>query len=208
MNIRVAIVEDSKDIREGLAILIDASEGFECVDVCEDGESALKRLPVSRPDVTLMDINLPGISGVECVQSLKKTIPDTQFIMCTVYEEDEHIFNSLKAGASGYLLKKTAPDRLLEAIIDVRNGGSPMTGSIARKVITSFHPVAPQSGYALSEREMEILQALSKGYRYKEIADQHFISIDTVRSHIRKIYEKLQVHSRTEALNKIYPKGH
>ena len=207
MNIRVAIVEDTKDIREGLALLVDASEGYECVDICPDGETALEKLPLSKPDVVLMDINMPGISGVECVQRLKALLPATQFLMCTVYEEDEHIFNSLKAGATGYILKKTAPAKLLEAITDIYNGGSPMTGGIARKVIASFRPGAPVSGSELSPREMEILEALSKGYRYKEIADKLFISIDTVRSHIRKIYEKLQVHSRTEALNKIFPKS-
>jgi len=207
MNIRVAIVEDTKDIREGLALLIGASEGYECVDVCPDGETALQKLPLSKPDVVLMDINMPGISGVECVRQLKAILPSAQFLMCTVYEEDEHIFNSLKAGATGYILKKTAPTKLLEAITDIYNGGSPMTGGIARKVIASFRPAAPSAGSELSSRELEILETLAKGYRYKEIADKLFISIDTVRSHIRKIYEKLQVHSRTEALNKVFPKG-
>jgi DNA-binding NarL/FixJ family response regulator len=207
MSIRVAIVEDTKDIREGLALLIEASEGFECVDCCLDGETALKQLPESKPDVVLMDINMPGISGVETVAKLKAILPATQFLMCTVYEEDEHIFNSLKAGASGYILKKTAPPKLLEAIAEIYNGGSPMSGSIARKVIASFRPVPAGNDNGLSSREQEILEALAKGYRYKEIADKLFISIDTVRSHIRKIYEKLQVHSRTEALNKVFPKG-
>lgn len=207
MSIRVAIVEDTKDIREGLALLVDASEGFECVAVCPDGENALEQLPAARPDVVLMDINMPGISGVKCVELLKPQLPGTQFMMCTVYEEDEHIFNSLKAGATGYILKKTAPDKLLEAVREIHNGGSPMTGGIARKVIASFKPVAAPATEGLSSREMEILEALAKGYRYKEIADKLFISIDTVRSHIRKIYEKLQVHSRTDALNKVFPKG-
>ena len=206
MNIRVAIVEDTKNIREGLAMLIEASAGFECVDICVSGEDALKKLPVSKPDVVLMDINMPGISGVECVQKLRPQIPATQFLMCTVYEEDEHIFNSLKAGATGYILKKTPPAQLLSAITDIYNGGSPMSGSIARKVITTFSPVPSNKEGDLSDREMEILTALSKGLRYKEIAETHFISIDTVRSHIRKIYEKLQVHSRTEALNKVFPR--
>jgi DNA-binding NarL/FixJ family response regulator len=205
MSIRVAIVEDTRDIREGLALLIDSSDGFECVDVCEDGEVALEQLPKSKPDVVLMDINMPGISGIECVAKLKGVLSDTQFMMCTVYEEDEHIFNSLKVGASGYILKKTEPGKLLEAITDMYNGGSPMSGSIARKVISSFQPISSHN--ELSTREFEILESLSKGYRYKEIADKLFISIDTVRSHIRKIYEKLQVHSRTEALNKVFPNG-
>ncbi|HEU4717563.1 MAG TPA: response regulator transcription factor [Bacteroidia bacterium] len=207
MNIRVAIVEDTRDIREGLALLIDASDGFQCVDVCADGEEALEKLPQSKPDVVLMDINMPGISGVECVKKLKPQLPQTQFMMCTVYEEDEHIFSSLKAGATGYILKKTAPGKLLEAIRDIHNGGSPMTGGIARKVIASLQPAPVDTDNGLSPREMEILEALAKGLRYKEIADRLFISIDTVRSHIRKIYEKLQVHSRTDALNKVFPKG-
>jgi len=206
MNIRVAIVEDTKDIREGLALLINASEGYTCTHICPDAEDAIEKLPADPPDVVLMDINLPGMSGPECVKKLKPLCPNTQFLMCTVYEEDEHIFESLKSGATGYILKKTAPDKLLEAITDIHNGGSPMTGGIARKVMASFVPAIPVAANDLSSRENEILEALAKGYRYKEIADKFFISIDTVRSHIRNIYEKLQVHSRTEALNKVFPK--
>lgn len=210
MSIRVAIVEDTEAIRTGLSLLIDGSEGFSCTHVCPTAEAALDQLPGDPPDVVLMDINLPGMSGPECVRRLKPLCPSTQFLMCTVYEEDEHIFESLKSGASGYILKKTPPEKLLDAISDVYNGGSPMTGQIARKVIAAFQS-SPAKAAAeldkLSDREYEILEALSKGYRYKEIADQHFISIDTVRTHIRKIYEKLQVHSRTEALNKAFPKG-
>lgn len=207
MNIRVAIVEDTKDIREGLELLINASPGFQCTAAFENAEAALEKLPADAPDVVLMDINLPGMSGPECVKKLKPLCPQTQFLMCTVYEEDEHIFESLKSGATGYILKKTPAARLLEAITDIHNGGSPMTGGIARKVLASFTPAAPSVKADLSTREYEILEALSKGYRYKEIADKLFISIDTVRSHIRNIYEKLQVHSRTEALNKVFPKG-
>jgi DNA-binding NarL/FixJ family response regulator len=206
MNIKVGIVEDTKDIREGLALLIDASEGFSCIHVCADAEDALKKIPADPPDVVLMDINLPGMQGPECVLKLKPLCPDTQFLMCTVYEEDEHIFESLKAGANGYILKKTSTDKLLEAIVDIHNGGSPMTGGIARKVIASLQPGPKTKMHDLSSREFEILESLSKGYRYKEIAEKLFISIDTVRSHIRNIYEKLQVHSRTEALNKVFPK--
>lgn len=207
MPIRVAIVEDTEDIRTGLELLIDSSEGFECRHVYAAAEEALEALPSVKPDVVLMDIHLPGISGIECVRILKPKCPDTQFMMNTVYEQEEHIFESLKAGATGYILKKTPPVQLLEAITDIYNGGSPMSGQIARKVIGSFQPksapaVSPTE--QLSAREKEILDALSKGLRYKEIADQHFISVDTVRTHIRKIYEKLQVHSRTEALNKVF----
>jgi DNA-binding NarL/FixJ family response regulator len=207
MTIRVAIVEDTKDIREGLEMLVNASEGFSCSHVCPTAEDAMEKLPLDPPDVVLMDINLPGMSGPECVKKLKPLCPKTQFLMCTVYEEDEHIFESLKAGATGYILKKTPPSKLLEAITDICNGGSPMTGGIARRVIASFSPPATNAASELSAREYEILESLAKGYRYKEIADKLFISIDTVRSHIRNIYEKLQVHSRTEALNKVFPKG-
>ncbi|CAN5850386.1 response regulator transcription factor [soil metagenome] len=206
MKIKVGIVEDTKDIREGLAMLIDASEGFSCTHSFPTAEDAIKTLPADPPDVVLMDINLPGMQGPECVKILKALCPQTQFLMCTVYEEDEHIFESLKAGANGYVLKKTAPDKLLEAIADIFQGGSPMTGGIARKVIASLQPSAQTKPAELSLREFEILESLAKGYRYKEIADKLFISIDTVRSHIRNIYEKLQVHSRTEALNKVFPK--
>jgi DNA-binding NarL/FixJ family response regulator len=207
MQIRVAIVEDITEIREGLALFLDSSEGFACVGMFADGKSALAGLAATKPDVVLMDIHLPDISGVECVQRLKPQLPDTQFMMCTVYEEHEHIFNSLKAGATGYMLKKTPPEQLLQAVREIHNGGSPMTGTIARKIITTFQPAEPTAIQAsLTQRESDILTALSKGLRYKEIADQHFISIDTVRTHIRRIYEKLQVHSRTEALNKVFPK--
>ena len=201
----VAIVEDIKDIREGLKLLIDNNDDFACSEVYVNAEDAINILPQSQPDVVLMDINLPGISGIEAVRQLKDKCPATQFIMSTVYEDDENIFESLKAGASGYLLKKTAPSRILDAISEVYNGGSPMSTQIARKVIASFQK---KDGIdevdILTAKEKEILKALSKGLRYKEIADDMKISIETVRSHARKIYEKLHVQSRTEALNKVF----
>ena len=202
--IHVAIVEDLDDIRNGLSMLIDNTKGFICKHAYSSAEAALAQLPTTAPDVVLMDIHLSGISGVEAVQQLKQQLPTTQFIMCTVYEEEEHIFDSLKAGASGYLLKNTPPDKLLEAITDVFNGGSPMSATIARKVISSFavKPVAEPSTN-LSERELQIIQLLAKGHRYKDIGWEINISVDTVRAHIRKSYEKLQVHSRTEAINKV-----
>jgi len=207
MDIRVAIVEDTDDIRQGLAMLINGSEGFECTETYSNGQAALTNLPQSQPDVVLMDINMPGMNGIECVQKLKPLLSKTQFLMSTVYEDDENIFQSLKAGATGYLLKKTQPSRILEAIREVHDGGSPMSWQIARKVIGSFHQQKKGDGdQELSEREGEILQQLAKGLRYKEIAGQLFISTDTVRSHVRRIYEKLQVHSRTEALNKVFPR--
>jgi len=202
--IRVVIVEDNKEIREGLQLLIDGSDGFACAQTFATGEEALKKLPGLCPDVVLMDINLPGINGIEAVRRLKSQCSDTQFIMSTVYEDDESIFESLKAGASGYLLKKTAPAKILDSIIEVYHGGSPMSGQIARKVIASFQQKDSIDGSELlTQREKEILKSLAKGLRYKEIASEFNIGIETVRSHARNIYEKLQVQSRMDAINKI-----
>jgi DNA-binding NarL/FixJ family response regulator len=203
--ISVAIVEDIKDIREGLRLLIDNSNGFLCKEVYPSAEEALKGLRESQPDVVLMDIHLPGMNGIECIRQLKPHCERTQFIMTTVYEDDDNIFESLKAGASGYLLKKTEPVKILEGIKEVYAGGSPMSTQIARKVIASFQPKQGIDDVdILTPKEKEILKALSKGLRYKEIAAETRISIETVRSHVRHIYEKLHVQSRTEALNKIY----
>ena len=203
--IAVAIVEDIKEIREGLRLLIDNSNDFLCKEVYASAEDALKGLPQSQPDVVLMDINLPGMNGIDCIRQLKQQCGNTQFIMSTVYEDDENIFESLKAGATGYLLKKTEPAKILEAIKEVYAGGSPMSTQIARKVIASFQPKPGiDDTEILTPKEKEILKELSKGLRYKEIAFEMHISIETVRSHVRRIYEKLQVQSRTEALNKIY----
>ncbi len=206
--IAVAIVEDIKEIREGLRILINLSDGFNCEHVYSTAEEALELLPQNKPDVVLMDINLPGVSGIECVKQLKPVCPDTQFIMSTVYEDDENIYESLKAGATGYLLKKTVPARILEAIAEVYDGGSPMSAQIARRVITSFQKGdGIEESEVLTSREKEILKNLSEGLRYKEIAAKLKISIETVRTHARRIYEKLHVQSRTEALNKVYGKN-
>ncbi len=206
--IAVAIVEDIKEIREGLQLLIDNSDGFLCREVYANAEEAIQQLPQSQPDVVLMDINLPGISGIDCIRKIKHQCSATQFIMSTVYEDDDNIFESLKAGASGYLLKKTEPAKILEAIREVVGGGSPMSTQIARKVIASFQAKnGIDETEILTPKEKEILKALSKGLRYKEIAADMHISIETVRSHVRRIYEKLHVQSRTEALNKIYGRG-
>src|SRR6185312_11562655 len=203
----VAIVEDVKEIREGLKILINLSDGFSCEHVYSTAEQALESLPQNKPDVVLMDINLPGINGIECVKQLKPVCPDTQFIMSTVYEDDENIYESLKAGATGYLLKKTVPSRILEAIAEVHDGGSPMSTQIARRVIATFQKGdGIDQSEILTLREKEILKNLSEGLRYKEIAYKLKISIETVRTHARRIYEKLHVQSRTEALNKVYGK--
>ncbi|MFN8242945.1 MAG: response regulator transcription factor [Ferruginibacter sp.] len=205
MPIKVAIAEDIDDIRNGLMLIINNTEGFECGCACRDGNEAIEKITAYQPDVVLMDINMPGISGVEAVRKLKPKLPATQFMMCTVYEEDEHVFESLKAGATGYILKKTQPSKLLEAIQDIHQGGSPMSSTIARKVMTSFNENKVQQPVdGLSFREKEILNMLAKGMQYKMIAAELSLSTETIRTHIRNIYEKLQVHSKEEALRIAY----
>jgi len=204
MAIKVSIVEDDEGVRESLATLINDAEGFHCVSSHATAEDALQHIPEKKPDVVLMDINLPNMSGIDCVRKLKESAPQTQIMMLTMYEDPEQIFNSLAAGASGYLLKRTPHAKLLEAIQEVQRGASPMSGKIARVVVQYFQKKSQPSpdGQALSKREQEILELLSKGYRYKEIADSLSISFDTVRSHLRNIYDKLHVSSRTEAVVK------
>jgi DNA-binding NarL/FixJ family response regulator len=202
VSISVSIVEDDAGVRSSLAKLIDSSPGFRCLSHHPTAESAMHELPKSSPDVILMDINLPGLSGVECVRRLKPTLPATQIIMLTVYQNTEHIFNALAAGATGYLLKQTPPAELLSAIRDVHGGGSPMSSHIARKIVQSFQKPLPAARDTenLSPRESEVLDLLAKGYLYKEIADKMGLSYATVHTHIRHIYEKLHVRSRTEAV--------
>jgi DNA-binding NarL/FixJ family response regulator len=204
--INVAIVEDEDNVRKGLAALINGSEGFRCVLTYSSAEKALPELLKNSPNVVLMDLNLPGMSGIECIRRLKARQPALPIMVLTVYEDDDKIFESLRAGASGYLLKKTPPAKLLEAILDLQNGGSPMSSSIARKVVQTLQAMGPSSKEAenLSKREHEILAYLAKGYRYKEIADALFISIETVRTHLHNIYEKLHVRSRSEAVLKAF----
>jgi DNA-binding NarL/FixJ family response regulator len=206
--INVAIVEDEDEVREGLALLINGSEGFRCVLTYANAESALPGILESKPDVVLMDINLPGMSGIECIRKLKLRQPDLPTMMLTVYDDDEKIFESLKSGASGYLLKTTRPSKLLEAIQELYYGGSPMSSRIARKVVETFQAMGPSAKETenLSRRELEVLSYLAKGYRYREIAETLFISIETVRTHLRNIYEKLHVRSRGEAVCKVFPK--
>ncbi len=171
--ITIAIVEDIKDIREGLRLLIGSSDGFSCTEMYESAEEAINNIPRTQPDVVLMDINLPGKNGIEAVRILKEKCPATQFIMSTIYEDSSSIFDSLKAGANGYLLKKTAPVKILEAIIEVYNGGSPMSAQIARKVITSFQDINQHhTTEILTPKEKEILKGLSEGLRFKEIAPE------------------------------------
>jgi len=204
MQIKVVIVDDDEDIRSSLAALIRRAPNLKLMGEYANGETALKEIPRHPPDVVLMDINLPGMKGVECVRQLKAARPEVQFLMLTVYEDSDSLFNSLKAGASGYLLKRTASAKLLEAIRDVHAGGSPMTPQLARRVVQFF--AKPQDGSsslaALTPGEREFLGQLANGYAYKEIADRMNISIDTVRSYVRTVYEKLHVHSRTEAVVK------
>jgi len=203
--IRVAVIEDQEHTRHMLTSLIHAREGYECVGAFESAEAAIKHVPALSPDVALVDVHLPGISGTQCVSKLKPVIPDTQFIMCTSLEDSDTIFSALQAGATGYLTKSTAPDKILDAITDACNGGAPMSSQIARKVIAFFQkPERNKELDKLSAREQEILDYLAKGYRYKEIASVLFINIETVRKHIHNIYEKLQVNSRTDALNKVF----
>jgi DNA-binding NarL/FixJ family response regulator len=201
MPIKVSIVDDNDEIREGLSVLINGSAGFQCVATYPTAENALKYLPAHKPDVVLMDIQLPGMSGIECIRDLKKLVPDLQIMMLTVYEDDDNVFKSVLAGASGYVLKKTPPSELLEAISDLHNGGSPMSDRIARKVVQAFQQMGKSSRETenLTQRESEILSYVAKGFQDKEIAEKFFLSSETVRTHLRNIYKKLHVRSRTEA---------
>ncbi len=204
---KVSIVEDNDQLRATLARLLNRAEGFQCLSQYPDAETALAALPAARPDVVLVDINLPGMNGVELVRRLKQAAPQILAVMLTAYEDTENIFNALAAGAAGYLLKRAPRSELLEAIREVRRGGSPMTTHIARKVVQSFQKTSPsaQPGGAsdtLSTREQEVLDLLSQGFLYKEIADKLGISYETVHTYIRRIYEKLQVRTRTEAVAK------
>jgi len=206
--ITVSIVDDEPKLRESIATFVNGSAGFKCVSSYGSATDALKRLPADKPDVVLMDINLGEISGIECVEKLKNQFPDMQILMLTVYEDTEKIFRALAAGANGYLLKRSSPTKLLAAIREVHSGGSPMTSSIARKVVASFQKQKPAADSAeertgqLSPREQAVLEGLAKGWTYKQLASELDISIDTIRTYIRRIYEKLHVQSRTEAVAK------
>jgi len=215
MAITVCIVDDTIDIRMALEEIVRLSDDFNMLGSFPSGEEAIAKIPVLQPDVVLMDINLGGMSGIECVRRLKPDNKDILFMMCTVYEEDEKIFEALNAGANGYILKKTSPAKLLEAIRELYEGGAPMSAQIARKVVAVFQqkksvpdtgltPVGNGNLKTLSNREMEILVLLSKGMLYKEIAAQLFISQETVRKHVYHMYEKLHVNNRIEAVNKYF----
>jgi DNA-binding NarL/FixJ family response regulator len=212
MAITVCIVDDNKDIRSALEQIVIMSEGYRLLASFSSAEEAIEKIPSLHPQVVLMDINLGGMSGIECVRHLKPLFPDILYMMCTVYEEDEKIFEALSAGASGYILKKTAPGKLLEAIKELHEGGAPMSSQIARKVVAAFRgkplgegpSMEDESIKILSNREKEILEHLSKGMLYKEIANSLFISPETVRKHVYHIYEKLHVNNRVEAVNKYF----
>jgi DNA-binding NarL/FixJ family response regulator len=213
MNTTVCIVEDNQELRSALEQIIDMSDDFKHLASFSNAEDAIQSLPALRPEVVLMDINLgEGENGIDCVRKLKAENPDMLFMMCTVYEDDEKIFEALKAGASGYILKKTTPQKLIEAIHELRDGGAPMSSSIARKVVAAFQNAPAEEAAipgkdtvdVLSNRESEILEYLAKGLLYKEIAAQLFISQETVRKHVYHIYEKLHVHNKVEAINKYF----
>ncbi|MFP4470043.1 MAG: LuxR C-terminal-related transcriptional regulator [Bacteroidales bacterium] len=207
MKINVAIVEDDHEMRTGLKAIVDMASETQCIGAYPNAEAFIDSGMAAEAQVVLMDINLPGMSGITCVHKMKHEFPELLFMMCTVVEDDEKIFDSLCAGASGYMLKTSPGLQLINSIVELTRGGSPMSSSIARKVINMFRTNITKNSDLdkLSSREKEILSLLSKGYRYKEIAEKLFISIDTVRTHIRNIYDKLQVQSRTEAINKMFP---
>lgn len=208
MPIRVSIVEDLAEVREGLVELIQSDEELLMVGSFKDAETAIQKLPALQADIVIMDINLPGMSGIECIRTIKERCTDTQFMMFTVYENDEKVLQALKAGATGYLLKRTDPKRILESIKELNQGGSPMSSNIARKLLTLFvHDKAKTKKEVLSDRENEVLQLLADGLLYKEIAERLYIGHGTVRQHIHNIYEKLHVHNRTEAVNRYFERN-
>jgi DNA-binding NarL/FixJ family response regulator len=205
MSIKISIVEDQHEMRESLVAWLGDAPGLRCVGAHATGEEALKKIPEEKPDVVLMDINLTGMNGIQCVARLKESLPRTQVLMLTTYDEGDMIFDSLRAGANGYLLKNMPQAELVEAVQQVHAGGAPMSLQIARKVINHFHHInkpVPEISQ-LTSREHEILKLLAKGYMYKEIADQLSISMSTVRSHVCAVYDKLHVHSRTQAAKKL-----
>jgi DNA-binding NarL/FixJ family response regulator len=208
MSIRFCIVEDDELIREGFTQVLSNADGLEFIASYSSAEAFMKDIRTSRPDVVLMDIQLPGRSGIECVLEMKSKYPAIQFLICSVFDDNDNIYDALCAGATGYLLKSCNADQLVNSIFEIHRGESPMSGTIARKVIANFHGSKKANEYLelLSEREREILELLSRGFRYKEIADKLSLSVETIRTHIRNIYLKLQVSSRTDAINKVFPK--
>jgi len=208
MPIRVSIVEDLAEIREGLVELVRSDRELFMVGSFEDAESAVQRLPDLQADIVVMDINLPGMSGIDCIKTIKERCPGTQFMMFTVYENDDKVLQAMQAGATGYLLKRTKSEQILESIKELNQGGSPMSSNIARKLLNIFlHERKVTKNEVLSNRENEVLQLLADGLLYKEIADRLYIGHGTVRQHLHNIYEKLHVHNRTEAVNRYFNRG-
>ena len=204
--ITVAIVEDNNGLRTTLEKFVAKSPDFKIVGCCDTAEEALAKFPTLKPEVVLMDIHLPGRSGIECTRRLRDVCPETQVLILTVYDDQENILNALKAGASGYLLKRASPQEILQAIKDVKEGGAPMSSQIARKVVASFREEPPEPGAeSLTERESEVLGYLTKGYSSKEIASRMSVSLNTVKTHLKHIYAKLHVRSRTEILLRFRP---
>ncbi len=208
MPIKVSIVEDLAEVRQGLSELIISDKELLMMENFDNAESAIEKIPALEPDIVIMDINLPGMSGIECIKIIKEKCPATQFMMFTVYETDEKVLQALQAGATGYLLKRTDPKRILESIKELNQGGSPMSSNIARKLVNIFlHEKVKTKKEILSDRENEVLQLLADGLLYKEIADRLHIGHGTVRQHIHNIYEKLHVQNRTEAVNRFFERG-
>jgi DNA-binding NarL/FixJ family response regulator len=210
MAIRVAIVEDLQEVADGLAAFIQQAPDIQLTGSFRTAEAAVIELPLLLPDIVIMDINLPGISGIECVRKVKALAPSIQFMMFTVYENNEQVFEALKAGASGYLLKKTSPAQIIESVKELQQGGSPMSASIARKLVSVFQqqPTVAAEAAKLTAREKEVLELTAKGLLYKEIANQLGIGFGTVRQHLYKVYEKLHVQNKTEAINKVFGKNY
>lgn len=204
--IKLVIVEDLEEVTEGLQAFIQRERSVQLVATYRTAEAAALELPLLKPDIVIMDINLPGMTGIECIRKIRATESSIQFLMFTVYENNDQVFEALQAGASGYLLKRTPPKQIIEAVIELYNGGSPMSASIARKLVTIFQQQSSPSNEAalLTNREKEVLELLSKGLLYKEIADKLGISFGTVRQHLYKVYEKLHVQNKTEAINKVF----
>jgi len=205
--ITICIIEDLIEIQNGLKTIIESDSRFELLQCFGNAETAIAELPLLKPDIVLTDINLPGKSGIDCITEVKSKIPDTQFIMFTIYEDDDQVFEALKAGASGYILKNTSPEKIIESLIELHDGGSPMSPKIARKVLSSFNVITKNNvSELISKREQEVLELLSKGFLYKEIAEKLNITLSTVKRHLNHVYEKLQVQNKTEAINKMYGK--
>lgn len=205
--ITVCIVEDLEDIRNGIAAIINMTDGFKVLQTFPNAEEALQQLPLLQPDIVVMDINLPGISGVECIRRLHEKNRSMQFMMFTIYENSDTVFEALKAGATGYILKNSSPAKIIESLQELYQGGSPMNPEIAKKLVTRFQNQAfTENEYNLTPKEQRILELMSKGYLYKEIASELNNTVNTIKQHIRHIYEKLHVQNKAEAINKMYLK--